>query len=120
MKKIIFVYNADGDLFSSLVDATHKIISPKTYSCNLCAITYGTLSMKKEWKSFIENLSLPTQFLHRDEFRKKYPKNKEEFPSIFIKKGQQLCLLISSKEINKCNSLADLKYLVSYKIKEFL
>ena len=117
---LIFVYNADGDLFSSLVDATHKIISPKTYSCNLCAITYGPLSMKKEWKTFIKNFSLSVKFLHRDEFRKKYPKNKETFPSVFIKKDEQPELIISSTEIDKCKSLKDLTSLVNQKTKEFI
>lgn len=116
---LIFAYNADGDLFSSLSDSIHKIISPKTYTCNLCAITYGAFYMKKEWKSFIENIPFQTQFLHRDEFRKKYPQNREALPSVFIKKNEALILIIPNKEINKCKTLKDLKLLVNSKIKNF-
>lgn len=48
----------------------HKVFPPKTYACNLCGITYGALSVKKEWAQFIEKLPLETEFLHRDEFQK--------------------------------------------------
>ena len=40
-----FVYNADGDVFSLVGDFAHKIFSPKTYNCNLCAITHGNFGM---------------------------------------------------------------------------
>ncbi|MGI8952546.1 MAG: hypothetical protein ACR2FN_13295 [Chitinophagaceae bacterium] len=52
MSTLIFVYNADADLFSTLTDFAHKILSPSTYQCKLCALTYGNISMKQEWKFF--------------------------------------------------------------------
>jgi len=44
--QIIFVYNADSSLFANITDFAHKIVSPKTYSCNLCKLSYGKFSMK--------------------------------------------------------------------------
>ena len=51
--RLLFVYNADSGLFNTLTDIAHKMLSPKTYTCNLCAITHGLFSEKEEWKEFI-------------------------------------------------------------------
>ena len=44
---LIFVYNANGGFFNGFSDYIHKLVSPKTYECSLCAITYDNLGMKK-------------------------------------------------------------------------
>ena len=71
-QELIFVYNANSDLFSTVTDFAHKLLSPSTYNCNLCALTYGNFTIKQEWKSFIEELAIKTVFLHKDEFEKQY------------------------------------------------
>ena len=40
-QRLIFVYNADGGRLAGLKDLFHKILSPATYSCSLCAVPYG-------------------------------------------------------------------------------
>lgn len=65
---LLFVYNADAGLGRALLDLLHKIVSPATYPCSLCAITYGAVSMKAEWKAALAKLPLPSRFLHRDEY----------------------------------------------------
>lgn len=72
-QRFVFVYNADGGRLASLKDAFHKILSPTTYPCSLCAITYGAASMRPEWREFIKALPVPVDFLHRDEFVRDYP-----------------------------------------------
>ncbi|MBF9238126.1 hypothetical protein I2I05_12035 [Hymenobacter sp. BT683] len=67
-QRLLFVYNADGGLLPGLKDAFHKILSPATYPCSLCAVTYGATSMRPEWKAFVQQLPVPVEFLHRDEF----------------------------------------------------
>jgi hypothetical protein len=62
-QQLIFVYNANSDLFSTITDFAHKILSPSTYDCHLCALTYGNFSEKKEWKAFIENFPVNAIFL---------------------------------------------------------
>ena len=69
--ELILVYNADSGFFDIIKDGLHKVISPSTYQCNLCALTYGTIRMKDEWKVYIEKLEIPTTFLYRDEFLRK-------------------------------------------------
>ncbi|MDB5268587.1 MAG: hypothetical protein JWP58_1627 [Hymenobacter sp.] len=72
-QRLVFVYNADGGRLAGLKDMFHKILSPGTYPCSLCAITYGATSMQPEWREFIRTLPVPVDFLHRDEFIRDYP-----------------------------------------------
>ncbi|GAB3650880.1 hypothetical protein GCM10027594_26070 [Hymenobacter agri] len=72
-QRLIFVYNADGGRLAGLKDMFHKILSPSTYPCSLCAITYGATSMFPAWRDFVKTLPVPVDFLHRDEFVRDYP-----------------------------------------------
>lgn len=116
-QKLIFVYNANSDLFSTVTDFAHKIFSPATYGCGLCALTYGNFSMKQEWKTFIENLPFDTVFLHKDEFQKQYGSN-VQLPAIFISVNNALSEIISRQELERCKTLDELKSLVSQKTQE--
>lgn len=115
-KKLLFVYNADTGLFSVITDYAHKIISPKTYPCNLCALTYGNMGMNNKWKEFISNLKVPINFLHRDEFVKQYASDDSQLPGAFLQQGESVTLLITHEEINKCSSVDELIDLVNKKI----
>ena len=72
-QRLLFVYNADGGRLAGLKDLFHKILSPGTYPCSLCAVTYGAASMRPKWRHFIQALPVPVKFLHRDEFVRDYP-----------------------------------------------
>jgi hypothetical protein len=115
-RTLLFVYNADTGLFSVVTDYAHKILSPKTYPCNLCAITYGNMGINKKWKEFIANLTVPVEFLHRDEFLKRFESKETQLPAAFIKRGESLSMLITHSEINECSSAEDLMNLVTKKI----
>jgi len=116
-KKLIFVYNANSGLISGLIDFAHKNLSPNTYECNLCAVTYGNLGMKKEWKDFLRSLDYNLEFLHKDELYKKYPeKNITSFPVVFIQTDKNIEVLIDTESINKAKSVNNLKTLVLNKI----
>lgn len=116
MKTIIFVYNADSGIFNILTDAAHKLLSPETYSCNLCSITYSAAGMKKEWKDFISTLPLPAEFLHRDELQKKYGIQDVALPAVFIKKDREMSLIASADSINSCKTVSDLEKLVKMRL----
>lgn len=111
--QLIFVYNADSGLFNTLGDIAHKLLSPQTYSCNLCAITHGYFREREQWRRYIENLPYAVTFLHRDEFRKQYPEKTEPFPAIYRDSGQQLVQVISREEINACSSIEELQSLIN-------
>lgn len=121
---LVFVYNADSGLFNTLTDIAHKVFSPDTYECNLCMITHDALSMRSDWKEFIEQLDIGLEFLHRDEFLKRYQMSNAKLPCIFSKntvsKGNdttsmgpdELSSFISADEVNACKSIDDLKGLI--------
>ena len=58
---LVFVYNADSGLFNAVSDAAHKIFSPRTYQCNLCALTHSAIGMRREWKQFLDSLDVPLE-----------------------------------------------------------
>ena len=72
LNKLIFVYNADSGVRNALLDSMHKVLSPSTYECNLCDITFGLFSEKVNWKEFRLQFPMEMEFLHRDEFSKGY------------------------------------------------
>ncbi len=115
---LIFVYNADSGFFNQVEDLFKKTISPGTYQCNLCAVTYDALGMKKEWKEFIDELPLPVEFLHRDEFKEAYRIADAKFPAAFLKRGEELEPFISTDEINATKSVYELMDVVTKKVED--
>src|SRR6267142_3049597 len=109
---LVFVYNAKGGLFNAAADIAHKIFSPQTYQCKLCALTYSTFVMRKDWEEFLASLERPLEFLHSDEVKNLYGISDLPLPAIFEKEGGQLKLLIDADSINRCSTIADLKQLV--------
>ena len=116
-EQLIFVYNANGDLLSSVTDFAHKLLSPSTYQCHLCALTYGNFLIKQEWKSFIENLPVQTLFLYKDEFEKQY-RIETDLPTAFISANGAIREIITRQEIESCQSLDELRNIVTEKLKK--
>jgi hypothetical protein len=116
-QQLLFVYNANSDLFSTVSDFAHKILSPSTYQCCLCALTFGNFSVKQDWKSFIEALPVKSVFLHKDEFEKKY-KMDSTLPIVFLQSTRALIPIISKQQIEACQSLDELKKLVIQKLED--
>ena len=110
---LIFVYNADSGLFNTLSDIAHKIFAPDTYACNLCKLTHGNLRMRDEWKSFIEGLAMPMEFLHRDELHARFGMRDIELPAVLLQSGDAPELLVDAASLTACEDLAALKALLS-------
>ena len=107
--RLLFVYNADSGLLNALRDTVHKVRSPETYACSLCAVTYGALSMRPEWKAYLKRLPVKPVFFHRDEWRMEHPLNSEPLPAIFIQHGIEAPeVLVRAKEMPLSQSLDQL------------
>jgi hypothetical protein len=113
---LVFVYNADSGLFNTVADIAHKVVSPQTYQCNLCALTHSPFGMRKSWQGFLNGLEIPLEFLHADELQNRYHVKDIPLPAIFKKHDERLTLLVDSNSINKCVTLAELKALVTEKL----
>jgi hypothetical protein len=115
MKKIIFVYNAKSGKVNALLDVAHKLISPKTYQCKLCAITHDTFSENALWREFRKDFSLPLEFLHSDEFEVNYKANGIKYPVILLEDDQKIKEWIPKSEIEKIESSEELIQLIQSK-----
>ena len=109
---LVFVYNADSGVFNTLADAAHKIFSPRTYACNLCALTHTAVRMRGEWREFLDGLGRPLEFLHADELATRYGLKGVPLPAVFTKDGAGLKVLAGADSVNACRTLDELKHLV--------
>ena len=98
--QLIFVYNADSGKLNAYLDMLHKVFSPNTYPCSLCAITYGPFSMHKEWEKFVGKLPCSVRFLHRDEWEAEFER-RDELPAVFVQRGEVIQILIDSKRMDE-------------------
>lgn len=117
-QKIVFVYNANSGLGSSMLDSAHKIFSPSTYNCNLCDITFGVFKENTIWKKFREETLLEFEFLHKDEFKKQYPKSEflnTSLPVVLKDEGGVLKNFIPTEELNQLKKAEDLIDLINAK-----
>ncbi len=104
--ELIFAYNADSGFVSTMLDIGHKIINPETYSCDLCKMTFDTFTENKKWKEFRENSEITMEFLHRDEFEKKYEMN-FEYP-VVLKNTETIEVALSSEQLAAFKNLDEL------------
>lgn len=107
--RLLIVYNADGGLWNAFLDTLQKIVSPSTYSCSLCAITYGLLSMHNDWRRFLDSLPLTIEYFHRDEFTEAFPGTNIAFPALLIAHGSaEPRMLIPAQELDDLADIAGL------------
>ena len=116
--KLIFIYNADSGPISLIKDFFHKVLKPSTYECNLCAVSFGNFGMNQEWKNYINELDVPVEFLHRDQFLRQYDVKNAHFPSAYLKADSKLELFISQDEMNELQSADGLISLVNEKMRD--
>lgn len=106
--KLIFIYNAKSGKRNALLDAGHKLFSPSTYPCSLCALTYDTFRENSIWKTFRENSNLEMDFLHKDEFESKFPSVKVLYPTVLKLEDHQLTTALTSEILDDIKSVEDL------------
>jgi hypothetical protein len=115
---LIFVYNADSGVINGLIDMGHKVISPQTYACSLCGVTYGLLGMKPRWRRFVQGLGRPVRFLHRDELAHEYGEREDALPAVFEEREGALRLWMTADEMNAATTLDALEEAVRLRLAE--
>ncbi|MBI4624753.1 MAG: hypothetical protein HY736_16235 [Verrucomicrobia bacterium] len=119
-ERLILVYNADNGLFNAVTDWSHKFFSPHTYQCSLCRYTFGLSGMLIPWKNFLQMLPFPSIFLHRDEFRPRYPQYAATpLPIILVEKDGSTEILIGAGEIKETGGLAGMIGLVQARLEQW-
>ncbi|RTE53629.1 GTPase [Arenibacter aquaticus] len=108
---LVFVYNAQSGIANALLDSAHKMLSPKTYDCGLCAITHGVMGENRKWKDFRRSWGVSMEFLHSDEFSKKYPDyiaSQNKWPKVFVSMNGALFSFLDRDEIVQMQGQEDL------------
>lgn len=113
----MLVYNADTGLIQALMHAVHKQVRPETYPCSLCALTYGAVSMRGDWKRYWRALEPQVDFYHRDDFTEDFPAlgtgglREVALPSILLSEGgEEPRVLIAKQELD---AMADVHALMT-------
>ncbi len=117
--RIIFVYNESRGLFDAVSGWTHKLLSPASYQCALCKVTFGLTGMLVAWKNYVELLPATVVFLHRDEFRKQFPAHASlPLPVILAESSAQLSVLLSANDIQSVSGIGGLIGLTQQRLEE--
>jgi hypothetical protein len=102
-----------------ILDSAHKILSPKTYQCSLCDITYGAFTENSSWRKFRKAADVNMEFLHKDEFAKAYKSKfgyKFTFPIVLAESSDGLDIFIKTEELDGLENSKDLIALIQERI----
>jgi hypothetical protein len=102
--RLIFIYNANGGLVQMALDSLHKTLSPSTYPCSLCAVTYGSLRMEPKWRKWLAELPMPAVFQHKDDT----PHKSIPLPAVLRERSGQVEVLIDAPTLNSLGTLDEL------------
>jgi len=99
--KLLFIYNANSGKLNALFEAGHKLISPSTYKCSLCALTHNAFTENSIWKTFRVQSNIDMEFYHKDEFEAKFPNINMIYPTILKLEDHQLSTVLSSEALKE-------------------
>jgi len=95
-----------------MADMGHKIFSPDTCECALCALTHDNFTGRGQWSDFVESLDRECIFLHRDEFLRRHPGQSAPLPAIFLLcDGRPECCA-DTDAIGECRDLTALEAVI--------
>ena len=121
--QLVFVYNAKSGMINAIFDYVHKFVSPQTYSCNLCKITYDNSGKKDQWANYLNSLPINVLFAYKDNIDTSAPKleySGEELPCAFLVNEEKTIYLITKNEMNTINDIDELIKTVNQKLEPFI
>ncbi len=108
-ERLLLVYNAEAGLAAGFADLIHKLVSPTTYPCSLCGVTYGVRGMDRGWRAYLAALPLPVAVFHRTDFHAAYPAlAAEALPLIARDDGGAVTVLLAAAALAELASVAAL------------
>lgn len=100
-ERLIFIYNADGGIAQGIMDSIHKTVSPDTYPCSLCAVTYGVFRMDPKWRTWLKALPIAAEFQHKDDT----PHRDIALPVVLAERDGRFETLLSAEDLNRIGSV---------------
>lgn len=130
--KLIFVYNANSGIHNAILDSAHKIISPDTYACNLCDITYGTIKEDSVWRKYRKKnkklskaqdpKAIEMEFLHKNQFIKRHDSKERDtytYPIVLAVKNNYMEVFIHTEILDVVETSEELIELIEARKKKF-
>lgn len=115
--RLVFVYNAKAGLLAGALDSIHKTLSPGTYACDLCALTYGALTMRPSWRLWLQSIPMEADFYHRPDFRVAFPDFADEpLPLVAILSNDRISILLNRDALAELASLDELVAVLQSKL----
>ena len=119
--RLLLIYNADSGLLNSARESLFKVFAPSKVSCSLCALTHGLLTVKSDWRLFLDSLPLAIDEYHRDEFAEAFPDLDIALPAIMVAVGEnEPNVLIAAHEIDAMSHLDQLSERVQDRLIDLL
>jgi adenine-specific DNA glycosylase len=106
-RKLVFVYNANTDPVSAIVDYAHKVFKPSTYKCELCSLTHHNLGQRNAWKKFKKRSKVEMEFMYIRGFEAKF-NLKHEYPVILERSDDSFHLMLGKKQLQEIESVEEL------------
>ncbi|NRD21261.1 GTPase [Winogradskyella eckloniae] len=106
--KLLFIYNANSGKLNALFDIGHKLISPSTYACSLCALTHDVFKENTQWKNFKANSGYEMAFFHKDEFESNFPNVKVLYPTVLKLNEKGVSTVLSADVLNQISNVDEL------------
>lgn len=117
--RLVLVYNAEAGIAAGLMDSIHKLVSPATYPCSLCAVTYGPVAMHGRWRDFLRTLPYRAEFYHRPDFRAAFPAAADTpLPLVGLARGGDLEVLLPARELDDLSELDALMAALSRRLRD--
>jgi hypothetical protein len=114
---LIFVFNCDRGNLSAIRDYSQKSVDEKAPECHLLALISSPVGIKKGWKRFVQELGIPSRFLHHDEYEEEFGALLTPLPAVFLHYQKSRSLFISADELSRVMTMEDLIDLVNQKIR---
>jgi hypothetical protein len=104
---LIFVYNANSDLSSKLLDYAHKVLRPSTYACELCALTHDHFGERSSWKNFKERTHVAMEFMYLRDFEEHF-NLRYDYPVIVRRRGTEFEEVVTKIDLKQMTSVEEL------------
>ncbi len=104
-QNLVFIYNAKSGGLNAILDYVHKIVSPETYDCNLCKLTYDNFGQIKKWNDFLNSYNISADYYYRDHLIQIGMNPGIDLPAVFL---NDRSLLLGAREINSFKTLDEL------------
>ncbi|XOV67252.1 MAG: hypothetical protein ACFHU9_16675 [Fluviicola sp.] len=115
--ELFFVYNARKGVGNMIMDGLHKVVSPTTYACDLCAFTYSAVAKKKKWKAFLEAKEIPIHFYYKNTIPKEFDQN-WEYPVVLRYENSSVTRILDRQDFAAINDLDEFIVLLKEKVPE--